>query len=553
MAFRDKIYSRLGLATQKDITSAYRKGFVKGTRDYAGAQINRLTADWISSITSIQNDIRMNVVLLRERARDLAKNNPIVSRWLNLCVSNIVGANGFTLQSNVYEWRSSKDAEGNIKVVRVQDKLANIKLEEGFKEWQKPQNCSVSGRYSFRQLCALMVKYKKRDGEAILWKVRNKKGLQLHPITPEALDERKNVVLDNGNVVIMGVEMDKWRRPVNYYFRKIDPYLELYATQAFITQHIVIPANQIIHWYRKDFENQTRGITEMTQVMMMLHHLQGYDEATVVNARASAATGVIYETDIESPSAAKFNDEDEVGNQIQGMEPGASFQLPPGIKAVSIHPEYPTAQYEMYQRASYQKISAGFNTAYASTSNDLSQANFGSNRVALLDERDAWTCEQNDMIDEVLMSIYPDWLEMALLKQQVQLPPEKFDKFNKPIFNGRRWDWIDPLKDWSGILMAMRSGLKSPYAISGALGENLEEILDDLAEFYKLAKEKGVPIDLDAKVMLGAAGQDLTTTPDAEANPKETKNFMKTINTLLRMEELEMQNHSNGNGNHNGK
>lgn len=494
MSIFENILQKVGLTRTENVRKAYRVARRQAFREYAGAAVNRLTSDWVSSVTSIQQDLRGNIVILRERARDLAKNNPLIRRWLSLCSANIVGPDGFTLQSNIYELVEDPNKKT---VKRQQDKIANAKIEAAFREWSRPENCSVNGRMSFRQICRQLIEYKKRDGEAILYKVFNKSrfGFQVHVIAPETLDEKKNEMLTNGNVISMGVELDRWRRPVNYYFRKTDPYLELYSSQAYSVDHVVISAKDIIHFFRQEYENQTRGVTEMSSAMLMLRHLAGYDEATVVAARAGASKGIYFETQTGEAGQFKGDDEDVDGNIVSAAEPGGSEQLPPGVKAVLLDPNYPADQYGDYQKAIQKKLSAGLGVAYASISNDLSEGSYGSNRVGLLDERAQWQMEQQDFIDNVLMALYPDWLKMALLTV-INLPTEKFEKFNQPYFVGRTWDWIDPERDVVAKLLELQGALSSPYKIMGERGLDPEEVLEELSNWYKMAEEKGVPIHL---------------------------------------------------------
>ena len=41
--------------------------------------------------------------------------------------------------------------------------------------------------------------------------------------------------------------------------------------------------------------------------------------------------------------------------------------------------------------------------------------------------------------------VYAKWLEISLLTDQMGgLPPSKFNKWNKPIWRARGWQWIDP-------------------------------------------------------------------------------------------------------------
>ena len=62
---------------------AHRLGFAPiQKRNFAGAAINRLTNDWLSPITSADQEIRSSLSRLRSRCRELERNNDYVRRFL---------------------------------------------------------------------------------------------------------------------------------------------------------------------------------------------------------------------------------------------------------------------------------------------------------------------------------------------------------------------------------------------------------------------------------------------------------------------------------------
>ena len=117
-------------------------------RGFAAAEVNRLTGDLLASRTSIESDWIRSLLVVRERARDLAKNNDYAKKAVNLFRVNVVGPTGFKFQSNVREL--TKDEKGNW--LWTSDELANSKIEEALKEWSKAKNCSADGMYTFRAI-----------------------------------------------------------------------------------------------------------------------------------------------------------------------------------------------------------------------------------------------------------------------------------------------------------------------------------------------------------------------------------------------------------------
>ena len=69
-----------------------RDGFKAADRD-------RLTADWPTAPMSISDRLRANLRSLRAVSRKQAVDNPYAKRFLQMTWNNVVGPNGFVLQS----------------------------------------------------------------------------------------------------------------------------------------------------------------------------------------------------------------------------------------------------------------------------------------------------------------------------------------------------------------------------------------------------------------------------------------------------------------------
>lgn len=486
MTIKERILSNLGLVSKKQFEALRQHSAM---RSYVAAQVNRLTADWTSYHQSIDSDIRQALVIIRERARDLVKNNEYGKAFLRALSTNIVGPNGFTLQMDV------KNPDGN------PDDPANDRIEDAWQDWCQRQHCSVSGQYSFRAVCDQLIRYAGRDGEALLRPVFNKQskyGLQLQVIEPESLDEQYSTLLTNGNIIKMGVEVDAWRRPINYYIKKIDPLMEIYVGTSIARDYHKIPASELIHGFDREYVNQTRGISWLVQSLFRMKQLSGYEEAVVINARASAAK-MIFLTRTADGAGESYTglDQDSSGNKITSIEPGGIEELPVGMKPEPWDPKQPTTQHEMFMRTSLNAFSTGVGFAAMSITGDLTGANYSSMRAGLLPERDAATLLQNWFKEVYLFPLFSLWLETAIMKGAINLPSAKLEKFDKPVFLGRRWDWVDPQKDTEAKIRALSAGLDSPFDIAGEKGKNLEQMYKDIATAQKLAAKHGIVINWD--------------------------------------------------------
>ena len=72
-------------------------------RGFQGAMYNRLVADWITASTSMDAEIRKDLKRLRDRSRDLVRNNDYARGFLVDVESNVIGATPFDLRMDAHE------------------------------------------------------------------------------------------------------------------------------------------------------------------------------------------------------------------------------------------------------------------------------------------------------------------------------------------------------------------------------------------------------------------------------------------------------------------
>ena len=483
-------------------------------RAYAAAQMTRTTGDWPTSQLSPDQDIRWGLVQVRSRARELCQNNDYAKRFLQMVQTNIVGPFGFAHQANV------RNDDG------TSDEGANVVIERQFAKWCKKENCSVNGRNSFRQIQNLLIQGAARDGEFLIYLIRDKSlpfGLTLQIIPIECLDHTYNTSIPGGNMVRMGVEVNAYNRPVAYHVRKSMAY-SWYDNPGFLTQRLTLPAKDCIHGFIPEFENQSRGMSWFVQSMIRLKMLGGYEEAGLINARTAAAKMGFYTQ--TSPEALQLIG-DEMDTQVEGdfletVEPGVFGKLPRGWDFKEWNPTFPTQQHEMFVKTTLRGIAAGLGVSYNLLANDLEGVNYSSIRAGLLDEREMWKLFQQWFTETVLEPVYEAWLEMAMLTNSLtlggkSLPYSKFDKFNNPNFIGRRWAWVDPLKDVEAKKAEVAAGFATSSDVIAEKGGDIGDVYQKLREEEDLRKKLGL------SVVLTPARETINAVPPADENQPQPK------------------------------
>lgn len=450
-------------------------------RQYAAAAINRLNADLPTQNHSPDTDLRRDLRLMRARSRHLVKNEPYAKRFVSLATKNVIGPTGFDLRMNV------RDPGGQ------PDLVANRIVLDAFKRWARVRNASVTRKQSWIDLKRLVFRTVVVDGECFIHIVRgfdNPFSYALRLIPTDCVDEDLNRDLGDGREIRMGVEVNAWGAPVAYHVRVKNPVDWFYGSASWgRTERI--PAADLIHVYRQDAIQQTRGVPWLFAAISRLNQLGGYEEAELIASRIGASKMGFLIPDPEAPGY-DGDDVDAEGNTIMEMEPGSWEQLPPGFKVDKFDPQHPNASFDAFVKAMLRGVAASTDVSYHSISQDLSSANYSSLRAGLLDEHDTWIELQGWFREDYIDEVFPVWLEESMLAGAVPLPLTKFDKFNAPVWRGRRWQWVDPAKEVQASERQVALRIRSRRQIIIDQGGEPDLVWAELEEEERLLTEKGL-------------------------------------------------------------
>lgn len=507
MTLIDRLAGAFGYARREFVAQSPPAKPTFAKRLFTAAQVDRLTASWAATNVSFDYDLRRSLATLRGRARHLAQNNDYARRYLQMCVTHVVGPNGFALQSQVRFQNGNPDIS------------TNEAIERAFYEWARRGVCEVTGKLSFIDLQQLLVETAARDGEYLVRKIHgapNGFGFALQVLDVDRLDIDKNEVLPDGRRVVMGVELSPFGAPVAYWMHKGHPSNTEWQT---IGRWERVPATDIYHGYRAQRPEQTRGCPWMHSAMLRMHHLVGFEEAAVIAARVGASKmGWFTSEDGDSTALA---DEKEAGTEIPYMnaEPGAFGVLPKGMGFEAFNPDYPHAAFDPFVKATLRGIASGLGVAYHTLANDLTGVNFSSARAGTLEERDNWMAAQEWFASSFLYPVFADWIRYAHLSGAIRrsdgvaLSPEQAERNNRPLWQGRRWQWVDPSKDIEANVAAIAAGLKSRREVVAEQGRDLDDVWLQLQAEQRRAAELGLDLGPAAPAPPAAPDTDMDQTP----------------------------------------
>ena len=466
-------------------------------RMYEGARISRLNGDWVTSSTSADTEINGSLIMLRNRSRQLVRDNDYARQAIRLIKNNVVGT-GIRLQAQVPVSRPGPGGRLNTQL--------NDRIEEAWANWGRANRCHTGGRMSWVDIQRMVIGAMAESGEVFVRLVRQPFGdsqvpLALEVIEADLCDETYDMRPMQGREWRLGVEVDEWGRPTRYAFRTRHPG-DLRHNGS--TQVRMVDASEIIHLACLERPGQTRGVPWLASTIKRLHHLAGYEEAEVVRARASSSLMGF----ITSPEGELVGDEVVDGERVSNFEPGVFRYLAPGESVTVPQLNAPDGQFQPFLQAMLQGMSAGIGISYAPLSQDYSQSNYSSSRLSLIDDRENWKVLQNYLIEQLCRPVYEAWLDAAVANGLLPMPGYEVtqDRYRKARWMARGWSWVDPMKEVEAYREAVRSGFTTLSQVVAETGGDIDELMLQRQAEVQQAQQLGLIFDSDPSTATASIG-----------------------------------------------
>lgn len=477
----------------------------KSARNFSGAQMTGMFADWFTSGTNADAEIRRDLLTLRNRCRSLERDNDYIRKYLSLLENNVIGSRGIALQMKILRTRGGE----------INEKLCG-EIEDAWRSWTTRANCSLNRRQSWLEIQRVALRSTARDGECLIRLHRgaaNPYAFALSLIEADHLDHTLEGISSRGNRIIMGVEISSYGEPTHYHTRTRHPGE---GGIGYKDKLEAIPANDLIHLYRPDRPGQTRGHPWLSSVITRLRQLQEYEVAEVIAARVGACKMGFFTKQAGGEYSGEKNAD---GSLVMDAAPGSFEQLPEGVGFQPFTPDHPSTAYPAFVKGCLRGISSGLGIAYNDLANDLEGVNYSSIRAGLLEVREHYKGLQEWFIETACVPIFEAWLKQALLARAIPLGLDQFDRLNQPSFKGRRWPWVDPQADITAAGLAISQGFTSRRAVVAENGGDFWDVCADQQADEALAAEKGLSFPKPAIVQGVVNDTQKTTSADGEKPP----------------------------------
>lgn len=485
-------------------------------RHYEGGKHSRRTEGWRAPGSDANEAARSTLFMLRNRCRDLYRNNAWAGRGIRVMTQAVVGT-GIMLRF--------ADSEG-----RPLDSSRGDELRSAWSQWALSKEIDADGRNNLYGLQRLAQRTLEQSGELLIrrrWR-RPSDGLtvplQLQLLEGDYLDRTKDGEgLAEGTrervYRVNGIEFDMVGRRRGYWLFRDHP------GSGFLRdlRSVFVPASEILHVYRVDRPGQAVGIPPLASAIVRTRDLDEFEDAWLMrNKIAAMFAGFIRDSaDVDILGGTQKKNPD--GTVSDTLEPGTLEVLPPG-KDITFTDPPELSGYSDYTNSQLRAIAVALDVTYEQLTGDLRGTNFTSGRMGWITHHQAvedwrWDVLIPGFLDEAFA-----WFLLAYELAGGRLPDDVVPRWTPP-----RREMISPTEETAAAIRQVRAGLSS---YSEALRENgyeRDEVLDELESDMEAIRSRGLMLETDAAADPNRKPADTTGDknnggrPPAKSNAKPAK------------------------------
>ena len=446
---------------------------------YDGARQARETADWIAGGSGANTEISGALRTLRNRCSDLARNNPYASKAVESLVSNVISTG-------------------------IRAKWADPRVQALWDQWTR--ELSVGDDLDFYGLQALAFRGMVERGDVVArrrWR-RPDDGLtvplQVEILEGDFIDEGKVAGGLSGGRVVQGVEFDVIGRRSAYWLFRQHPGESGYWTANGAVQSSPVAAADVAHLYQARRPGQVRGVPWLSVVIDALRQLGEYQRSERIRKRSQAGlVGVLIpaddatydddDTDAIGPTAT-----DADGNTVDELTPNSVFVARKGKDFRFTSPSS-DAGFADTVRVQLHAIASGVLLPYEVLSSDLSQVNYSSIRLGLVEAQRIFKMLQLHVVIPLFCAKIAGWFVEA--GQASGAIPAGADLSLSWVLPER--EEIDRETAVKSAIARIRAGLSSRRDEVAATGGDAGEVLAEIVADLEALDAAGITLDTDPR------------------------------------------------------
>lgn len=516
---------------------------------YTGARTDRrATSAWKPKGNSADTDLLPDLPTLRERSRDLVRNNPLASGAINTMAVNVVGT-GLMCKPNpdreALGWTEEEAATWAKTVNRE------------WRPWAESTACDITRTQTFYGLQDLAAVSAMENGDVLAllpYKPRTDSAYQLAVQLIEADRVTNKDSLRDTPQLAGGVQMDEAGAPVAYHILTQHPGD---VSGKVRKEWQVVPAfggatgrRNVLHVYRKRRVGQSRGAPLFAPVIEMFKQLGTYTDSEVFAAVLTSMVAITTKTDDKAgltPLESAVQGSTPAGGTADAASSSWDGTLTPGLAVdLGLNEEVaafksegrPNPQFDPFVQALLRQVGVGLGLPFEVLIKHFT-ASYSAARAALLDAWRTFRTHRAWLVEMFCQPVYEAWLEEAVALGRVQAPGFFDDPALRAAYCRANWHGdgpgaIDPLREAEAIAARLESNITTLEGeIAEYNGGDANEVLETRGREKKKARATGAQEETPAK-----PAEEAGRKPKSDREGKEDSEARMNEELVAAMEQL---------------
>lgn len=476
----------------------------------AGSAFSREMANWNPHPGSADADLLGGLPQIVARTRDIAQNHGFASGVMQTHLDNVIGGN-LRLSAKPNYRALGLDADWADEWAREVEAAWRLHAYDPRKFCDAARVCNMPGliglayRSVFMNGAALAIpQWLERPGAMF--------ATSLQMIEPDRLCNPLGQ--PDSDTLRGGIEQDEFGAAVAYHIRNTHPG-DMFLTGSVAEEWTRVEREthwgraKVIHAYDVERIGQSRGKPVLTPILEHLKMITRYEaaelQAAIVNAIFAAFIESPFDTsllgeELGADDLKKYQDQrhdyhTDKSIKLDGVKIPHLF---PGEKFTFTTPTRPNSGLDSFMAGAMRNIASGTGTTYEQISRDYSKTNYSSARAAMVESWKFFRRVRQQFSADFCTPAYALWLEEAIDKGIVKLPPgapdfwEAYAAYVDCKWIGPSMGWIDPLKEADAVARRLELNVTTLEDECAAQGLDYDEVLVQRARELKRMKDLGL-------------------------------------------------------------
>jgi len=434
-------------------------------RGYKAARSGRNDGDWLGGGASGDADLSPDLDSMRNRSRELDRDDSIGSGIFNLMEQMIVGR----------ELRPQ---------ARTGDRDKNRRLEAVWNERKHrlfPAEAVPLGAVQ-RRIC----RRKLADGDIF---VKPSRATQGDPVWFELVEgDRVATPVELAGKVQDGIAKDEHGRPETVYVRRAGARIAIG-----MNQFLPVPISAIYHSKRGTRGGLTRGEPLLHAIMQDIRDLDILLLAAMKRTQVACCIAAFLKSpdpidDILESTAQKYHYRLDAT-----IEPGMIFKLFPGEEMQSFIPSFPIPELVPFVIVLACRIAAATGLTWQYILKDFSKDTYSSARTSQLACEPSWDTERDDEVNSIWTPVWIEVMTDAALRGDPRLDGITAEDIGYVSWQGDGRKWVDPEAQAKAKQIARQLGIETYAQQCAEIGTDPEDNLDAIQELLEECARRQFP------------------------------------------------------------